>query len=64
MRSEGASASSESLIQNGILTHDRAARDTPDRSWGYRREPRRAGLGAISCDHSPSVRSVTMRLNR
>ncbi|AXF21704.1 hypothetical protein CUJ89_15215 [Burkholderia pyrrocinia] len=53
-----------SLIQNRILTHDRAIRDTPDRSWGYRRKPRQAWLGAVSCDHSPAVRSVTVRLNR
>ena len=39
-------------------------RDTSDRSWGYRREPLQAWLGAISRDHSPSVRSVTTRLNR
>ncbi|AWU99199.1 hypothetical protein DM992_06270 [Burkholderia sp. JP2-270] len=53
-----------SLIQNGILTHDRAMRDTPDRSWGYPRQPRQAWFGADSCDHSPPVRSVTARLNR
>ena len=53
-----------SLIQNGILTHDRVTRDTSDRSWGYPREPRQAWLGAISRDHSPSVRSVTVRLSR
>ncbi|NTY38499.1 hypothetical protein FCJ57_19545 [Burkholderia diffusa] len=53
-----------SLIQNGILTHDRAMRDTPDRSWGYRRQPRQAWFGAVSYDHSPPVRSVTARLNR
>ncbi|TXG15794.1 hypothetical protein FU139_14570 [Burkholderia territorii] len=53
-----------SLIQNGILTHDRPARETPDRSWGFRRNPRRACVGALSRPHSPSVRSVTMQLNR
>jgi hypothetical protein len=53
-----------SLIQNGILTHDRAVRGTPDRSWGFRRKPRQAWLDAASRRHSPSGRSVTARLNR
>ncbi|RQS22090.1 hypothetical protein DIE06_06505 [Burkholderia sp. Bp8998] len=53
-----------SLIQNGILTHDRPMRGTPDRSWGYRGNPHQAWFGAILRRHSPSVRSVTTRLNR
>ncbi|PRH40219.1 hypothetical protein C6T65_22250 [Burkholderia vietnamiensis] len=53
-----------SLIQNGILTHDRAVRGTPDRSWGFRRKPRHAWLDAASRRHSPAGRSVTARLNR
>ncbi|RQZ24440.1 hypothetical protein DIE14_21435 [Burkholderia sp. Bp9017] len=53
-----------SLIQNGILTHDRAVRGTPDRSWGYPRNPRHAWACAVLLRHSPSVRSVTAQLNR
>ncbi|EJO55237.1 hypothetical protein C6T58_15300 [Burkholderia multivorans] len=53
-----------SLIQNGILTHDRATRGTPDSAWGYRGNPRRTWLAAISYAHSPPGRSVTARLNR
>ncbi|PEH67280.1 hypothetical protein CRM91_18860 [Burkholderia ambifaria] len=53
-----------SLIQNRILTHDRAVRDRPDSSWGFRRNPHQAWFGTILRRHSPSVRSVTMRLSR